>query len=215
MNLICGDKNLISHRNILNINVQQKAPSIEQPCPNVPSLISKDSLHSVFISYNHASSSFVDDLEKSLESCAKVIRDKSSMKDWDSITNFMNAARKQDFCVFVITSEYLKSIPCMYEVSELMKDEDWKKKAFFAVLENELYKTDSTVFINYWQKIYDKLLAQSRAIKPQNMELITKSIKRVISIQQCFCEFYNAFCDANNPQVWEIIPAIIARISEH
>lgn len=107
----------------------------------------------VFISYNQDSSrEFVDSLQKQLQSCATVIRDKTSMKEWESFADFMKSIRKQDFVVLVITPEYLKSMACMYEVSELLKDEDWREKVMFAVIDSSIYSTSVATFITFGKK---------------------------------------------------------------
>lgn len=49
-------------------------------------------------------------------------------------------------------------------------------------------------------------------ITPQNMLPTTTELNKVIAIQQCFGDFYSAVCNANNPQTWDIISAIITRI---
>ncbi len=168
---------------------------------------------SVFISYNQASAnSFVDSLQESLKSCASVIRDKSSLDDWGSFSSFMKSIRKQDFAVIVITKEYLKSTACMFEVSELMKDDNWRDKVMFAVLDTTIYTTPVSDFITFWQDRQADLVAQSEKVAPQNMTPITDELNKVILIQQCFGAFYAAVCDSNNPRPWDIIAAIVSRI---
>ena len=167
----------------------------------------------VFISYNQASAgSFVDSLQECLKSCATVVRDKTSMGDWESFTSFMKSIRKQDFAVLVITPEYLRSMACMYEVSEFLKDENWHDKVMFAVIDQSVYSTPVTEFLSFWQKKQNELHEQAKKIEPQNMSLITADLNKVIAIQQCFNCFYGAVCDSNNPMPWDIIPAIIRRI---
>lgn len=169
----------------------------------------------VFISYNQDSSrEFVDSLQKQLQSCATVIRDKTSMKEWESFADFMKSIRKQDFVVLVITPEYLKSMACMYEVSELLKDADWREKVMFAVIDSSIYSTSVATFITFWQEKQNKLQEEARMITPQNMLPTTTELNKVIAIQQCFGDFYSAVCNANNPQTWDIISAIITRIKK-
>lgn len=169
----------------------------------------------VFISYNQASAnSFVDSLQESLKACATVVRDKTSMKDWESFTVFMKSIRKQDFVVLVITPEYLRSTACMYEVSELLKDETWREKVMFAVIDSSIYSTPVASFLEFWQEKQAQLQEEARTIEPQNMSLITTELNKVIAIQQCFGDFYSAVCDANNPKTWDIISAIITRIKK-
>lgn len=167
----------------------------------------------VFISYNQKSgTAFADSLEQTLSSCAIVLRDRTTMGAWESFSSFMKNIRKQDFAVLVITPDYLRSEACMFEVSELMKDDDWQEKVMFAVLDSGIYKAGPSEYIQYWQDQEQDLNQQAKSIDPKNMSPITNSLKKINDIQRCFGEFYEVVCDSNNPQPWEIKERIIERI---
>ena len=167
----------------------------------------------VFISYNQGSASdFVNELEKRLAICADVKRDKTTMDPWDSFSEFMRSIRKQDFAVLVITDAYLKSIPCMFEVSELMKDDNWKQRVMFAVLDTSLYSAGADTYIRYWQDKKEELNRKAKGIDPVNMAPITADLKKVVAIQQCFGDFFMSVCDSDNPKPYLVIEAIIDRI---
>ena len=167
----------------------------------------------VFISYNQNSgTAFADSLEQSLSACAIVLRDTTTMGAWDSFSGFMKNIRKQDFAVLVITPDYLRSEACMFEVSELMKDDNWQSKVMFAVLDSNIYSGGPSEYIQYWQNRENALKEQARNIDPKNMAPITNSLNKVNDIQRCFGSFYEAICDSNNPKLWEIKDRIIDRI---
>lgn len=167
----------------------------------------------VFISYNQKSgSSFVDSLERDLASCAAVVRDKTTMGDWDSFSGFMKTIRKQDFAVMVITPDYLRSEACMFEASEMMKDDDWRQKVMFAVLDPSIYSSGPDKYIQYWQDQEKELSEKAKSIDAKNMSPITNSLNKAIDIQRCFGAFYEAICDTNNPPLWDIKDRIIDRI---
>ena len=96
----------------------------------------KKDIPSVFVSYNHSSSDFVDKIEKSLAGICNIKRDKNEIGDWGSISDFMKTIRKEDFAVLVITDKYLKSTACLFEVVQLMKDENWDKNTMYVVMED-------------------------------------------------------------------------------
>ena len=170
---------------------------------------------SVFVSYNQKSgSAFVDFLEEELSICAKVIRDKSSLDPWESFSEFMKSIRKQDFAVLVITKEYLQSTACMFEVSELMKDDDWKNKVMFAVLDDSIFSASSADFIQYWQKAEENKKTEANGIEPKNMGSITDELRKIDAIQYCLGEFLSVVKDSNNPRTWAIKDAIINRIKK-
>ena len=112
-------------------------------------------LKTVFISYNHESSNFVDDMEKALSGECEIKRDKKNIKDWESITNFMKEIRNVDFAVLIITDKYLKSKACLYEVIQLMKNEDWYRHTMYVVMEDAqgIYDVAKQLeYVNYWKK---------------------------------------------------------------
>lgn len=169
----------------------------------------------VFVSYNHKSSlSFAESLERRLASCARVIRDNSSLASWGSFTEFMKTIRKQDFAVLVITKDYLRSTACMYEVSELMKDDDWKNKVMFAVTDESMYSSSPSEFIQFWQDAEKTKNEEAVGVDPVNMGPISAELQRIRAIQNCFGEFFTAVCDSNNPKPWNVIEAIIDRIKQ-
>jgi len=55
---------------------------------------------------------------------------------WESITSFMNSIRKQDFVILVISDNDLKSVACMYEVMQLLKDDDWLDKTIIMLADD-------------------------------------------------------------------------------
>lgn len=167
----------------------------------------------VFISYNQKSGSdFVDALEQALTPCATVLRDKTTMETWDSFSAFMKTIRKQDFAVMVITPDYLRSVACMFEVCELMKDDNWKEKVMFAVLDTSIYVDGSSEYVQYWQDKENVLREQAKAIDIKNAGPIVNEINKIGDIQRRFGEFYEAVCDSNNPKLWDIKDRIIERI---
>lgn len=174
--------------------------------------ISGDERPTLFISYNRETGSgFADTLEKRIASCASVKLD-TNMAPWESFTEFMKTIRKQDFAVLVITDKYLRSEACMFEVSEVMKDENWRDKVMFAVLEDAVYTTGATEYLRYWQDQREKANLDAKSIEPMNMESITAKIKKITGIELCFNTFFAAVCDSNNPKPYEVIDAILDRI---
>ena len=80
----------------------------------------------VFISFNNKYRDFVDCLEERLSKEANVLRYEDQIPAWGSFVSFMDTIKEQDFAVLVISDEYLKSFACMYEVTQVMKCDNWK-----------------------------------------------------------------------------------------
>lgn len=67
-------------------------------------------------------------------------RDKKSIEQWGSIRAFMDSIRNSDYAILVLSDAYLKSINCMYEITQLMKDAHYRDRIFPVVLEMEIYQ---------------------------------------------------------------------------
>lgn len=57
-----------------------------------------------------------------------------SVKYRDSFKKFMRRVKKHDFVIMLISDNFLKSQACMYEVSELLTDEEFEKKLLFIII---------------------------------------------------------------------------------
>ncbi len=114
----------------------------------------------VFVSYNDKSGrEFVDALVTETKDIAQIIR-YTDMGAWESFKEFMNSIRKQDFAVLVITDAYLKSYACLYEVMELMKEENWLGKTMFVIFDdahNAFTAAGRASYIGFWNQKCNEL----------------------------------------------------------
>lgn len=90
----------------------------------------------VFISYKRDKSDIVNKLEVKIGGRAEIKRDTEEIGAWESITTFMKSIRTQDFVILVISDNYLKSVACMYEVIQLMKEDDWLSKTMIMLADD-------------------------------------------------------------------------------
>lgn len=170
----------------------------------------------VFISYNWANSDFVDKMEISLAEVCNVKRDKNAIEDWGSITSFMNTIRKQDFAVLVITDGYLKSTACIYEVIQLMKNENWDRNTMYVVMNDAkiIYNvTEQLKYIKYWTDYYESLSQMIRELPPESTCSQSEELKKASIIKSGIGEFLSKVADSNNPSVDEVISKIKHRIN--
>ncbi|MBH9581431.1 TIR domain-containing protein [Staphylococcus felis] len=140
----------------------------------------------VFISYAHKDSDLVNILEKQLEKYENMIisRDINVTKYRDSLDEFMKTIREHDFVISVVSSAYINSVNCMYEVTQLMKDKGYQEKLFFIIVnssdavyyhkdnrydgfEANIYDVmDRLKYITYWK---DKKIELERSIKEADL----------------------------------------------
>lgn len=113
----------------------------------------------VFLSYCWADTekaNVIDDYLKSHK--IKVARDVRDIRNWQSLKEFMRGIRNQDYAVLLISDSYLKSINCMFEVLEIMKEDQYAKRIFPAVIDSKIYSVGEQIkYVKYWEDKTNKL----------------------------------------------------------
>lgn len=86
-----------------------------------------------------------------------VNRDIRGLKFKDSIKSFMDSIGRHDFVISIISDNYLKSVNCMYEISEVMRLREYKEKMLLVILRDsdiELLPIRSDVPAHFAANIY-------------------------------------------------------------
>lgn len=116
---------------------------------------------SVFISYTHKDSDLVDRIEEKLQTNKQfeLKRDINETAYRDDLDQFMKSIREHDCVIAVVSSAYIKSLNCMYEITNLMKDENFTEKLFFIVVgkEDHIYYSDEKKYEGFESKVYNVL----------------------------------------------------------
>ena len=175
------------------------------------------SLPSVFISYNRKSSVFVDDIEKAVKNYCNLKRDRNNLSAWDSITDFMKTIRKEDFAVIVVSDAYLKSIACLYEVIQLMKDDDWDQKTMYVVMDDatRIYDVMNRLeYIAYWNNYCDKLSEAINKLPSSSVYKQAEELKKAEMIRNSIGEFLVKVAEKNNPSVHDATEKIVERLNQ-
>ena len=176
----------------------------------------KKELPSVFVSYNHGSSDFVDKIEKSLAGICNIKRDKNEIGDWESISDFMKTIRKEDFAVLVISDSYLKSTACLFEVIQLMKDENWDKHTMYVIMDDAktLYNLGGQLdYIQYWENHYKDIYKKIEQLPLESTHKQIEQLSKITTIKNEIGEFLNKVSDSSNPSTDEVISRIKHRIN--
>lgn len=92
----------------------------------------------VFLSYCHKESCIADLIENKIKEIAKnkieISRDTKKLQYKDSLDDYMQSIKEHDYVISVISDGYLRSSPCMYEVTELMRDRNYYDKLLFVII---------------------------------------------------------------------------------
>lgn len=169
----------------------------------------------VFISYNWSSASIAEELENKLSPYADVKRDKTSVKPWGDLQDFMSSIRDQDFAVLIISDAYLKSDACLFEVMELMKEQGWDERVMYVVTDDAhgIYdiKTHLT-YIGYWEEKEQQLTEEIQKHNPAAVTAQAEELKKVQLIAINIGAFMAKVKQTMNPEMNKAIEAVVGRV---
>lgn len=153
----------------------------------------------IFISYTDADADVVDVIDTYLsDSGYDVKRDIKDVENYESIEQFMNGIRKQDFVVPIISDSYLRRMNCMYEISQLIKDTDYINRTFPVIIDlpksedrnysffHVLYRAE---IIKYWEDETKNVKGYIASIAPENRGELDFEIRRYSNYSQSIAEF--------------------------
>ncbi len=219
INFSRGKKNRILIPFLENASITEKGMSFMKKMhgeSEKTSIIEAESLSlpSVFISYNWDNDNVASEVETALSGKAVVRRDKKDIPHWGSLSDFMKSIRKQDFAVLVISEPYLKSSACLFEVMQLMKDEDWNEKAMYVVLRgSNIYNPLGRAnYISYWAEHCKKLDATIASLPASATSELNLDLRKAVTIRDNIGEFLTKVADTSNPDPDKVIRAIISRV---
>lgn len=179
-----------------------------------PNLI-KNTKTNIFLSYCWKDKELANNIDSFFENIGiSLKRDVKSIDQWGSIRLFMDTIVKSDYVILIISESYLKSINCMYEITQLMKDPHYRNRIFPIVLDKSIYTLHGRInFITYWEKEYDEIKEKSKKIRDiENTSDISKELLFIRNISSSISEFLSIISDMNNPNIDNINEAILLRL---
>lgn len=156
----------------------------------------------IFLSYSWKDEALADEIEDAYNyTNIKIIRDKNTIEYWGSIRKYMETINSTDYVILLISDSFLKSIKCMYEINELIKNTDYQNRIFPLVIENSIYTIEGKIsYITYWEKKYNELNKEAKKIKNiENSNSILSDLKLVKEISYTIGDFLQVISDKNNP----------------
>jgi len=147
---------------------------------------------SIFLSYSQKNADIADILDKVCQSYGmQVLRDIREVKYNQSFKEYMKGIRKTDYVLVLISDNFLKSQACMYEIHEVMKDENYQERILPILLPlTHIFKPkDQIIYLKYWDDQYKELLKQIEEFEPcDTLEYISdlKEIKNIKSTINAF-----------------------------
>ena len=171
----------------------------------------------IFLSYCQKDGSQADKIDKHFKGTEITIkRDIRDIGKWKSIQSFMETVRDTDFVIMIITENYLKSVACMTEVLEVMKEKKYQNRIFPVVVDTQIYDPLWRInIIKYWEGKYAELESEIGTIQPANVGSLHQTLKQYQEIALSVSEFTDMVADLNNPACEEATKAIDDFLNQH
>jgi len=171
---------------------------------------------SVFLSYCWDDEETADKIDGNLSKRGLIVkRDIRDLGKWNSIREFMQSIRNQDFAIFIISDSFLRSTSCMYEVYQMMREQQYIERIFPVVLERNVYNIIERMrYIKYWESQESILKNEMQGMESANCTEVTLEIKRIREITLSIGDFMNTVSSMNNPGILDADSAIINKLIE-
>lgn len=172
----------------------------------------------IFLSYCQKDAAVANLIEEKLSPFIKrdfhISRDIREVSFRESFKKYMDSARDHEYIMMIISDSYLRSVNCMYEVTEAFKDKDFERKILFFVLSEDdrkhygedapdviaadIYNPDGqTQYILHWQAEEEKIGNEIQQIRePVYARQLTERLTRIRRIETDLPEFFAYFSDA-------------------
>ena len=165
--------------------------------------VEKMVIKKVFLSYCHKESCIADLIEKKIKEITKnkieISRDTRRLQYKDSLGDYMRSIKEHDYVISVISDGYLRSSPCMYEVTELMRDKNYYDKLLFVIISDndikfyqnsdikikdikaDIYSSNRFDYIKYWEDEKEKI--DKKIVEIKNPALMLEMTEESRQIQ--------------------------------
>lgn len=171
----------------------------------------------IFLSYCWKDSEIADDIFAYFKDKKNIIlhRDSIDIGSWKSIKEYMQSINNMDYAILLISDSYLKSVNCMYEVLEVMRDRKYTEKVFPIVVNPEIYSPFSRIeYVKYWEGQFKSFSEKINEVEVQNQGPLNRDLKRYQDIASTIAEFLDVVADMNNPHVSDVKKRIEEKLIE-
>ena len=142
-----------------------------------------------------------------------VTRDIRGVDTWQSLKDFMQTIRDNDFAVLLISDAYLKSANCMYEVLEIMKEQKFRTRIFPAIIDSAIYSTDKQIeYVQYWENRVKTLKRNLASLEYTNGLALGHELKKAEDISRSMADFLITVSDMKNPAIDNVAEEIYEKL---
>jgi len=155
----------------------------------------------IFLSYSHNNIIIADKVDKFFHSKNILLtRDVRDAFPYSSIKKFMDTIRDHDYVIILISDAYLKSVNCMYEVIQFIKEKNYINRTFPLIIDNKAQifdRSKHSEYIRYWQEKYVEFEAKIKAIQTIGTVTLYKELDKIEKIQSNIGDFLDKTTDLN------------------
>ena len=146
----------------------------------------------LFISYSWTDSNTADEIDTIFQPTGIFVkRDIRAIKFKGSIKKYMSEIRETDFVLILISDSFIKSSNCMYEMLELLKEQDYQKKILPVLIDGTKIFTpkEKIEYIKYWGDKYIELETDLKTVNTTDALELYKELKHIENIRSSIDEF--------------------------
>ncbi|MEP7229953.1 MAG: toll/interleukin-1 receptor domain-containing protein [Ginsengibacter sp.] len=154
----------------------------------------------LFISYSWTDSNTADEIDTIFQPTGIFVkRDIRAIKFKGSIKKYMSEIRETDFVLILISDSFIKSSNCMYEMLELLKEQDYQKKILPVLIDGTKIFTpkEKIEYIKYWGDKYIELETDLKTVNTTDALELYKELKHIENIRSSIDEFLGIISDEN------------------
>lgn len=189
----------------------------------------------LFLSYNYHDTIYADIIEQQIRLNTNdeifISNYTSDVKYKDSFRKFMDSIDEHGFVLCIVSDYYLKSKACMYEVGEVIKNHNYRKRILFIVLSRDDYKLfvkkesaksapdiynvhGRAKYVKYWQGEFEKLKKEIKEFNEEEpKEYLINDLKVIGGIyRNDIGEFLNFLSDSKGKDFTSLYNSFFADI---
>ena len=168
----------------------------------------------IFLSYCWDDTDRANNIDEYLKKKGIVVtRDIRGVDTWQSLKDFMQTIRDNDFAVLLISDAYLKSANCMYEVLEIMKEQKFRTRIFPAIIDSAIYSTDKQIeYVQYWENRVKTLKRNLASLEYTNGLALGHELKKAEDISRSMADFLITVSDMKNPAIDNVAEEIYEKL---
>lgn len=156
----------------------------------------------VYISYawGGESENFVNQLDEAFQAKGlPIVRDKRDLGYKGSITEFMREIGRAGAIIVVINEKYLRSPNCMFELTEIAANQDFRSRVFPVVLADaDIYNPVSRIkYVQHWERQIAELDAAMKTVSSANLQGFREEIDNYQNIRNTISELVFILKDMN------------------